>query len=174
MVNISINHFSTFFSRYKKDVERYTRILEDSANVERSRTYPSKVKIFYCNECSFQSKSKRYLRRHTIIHKEPTKLKMFKCNKCSYQSKWRADLNKHLPLHNESRKGKMLKSSKYIKLNLVRVEIFNVMNVPSNVRIRILLRGISWAIKIHQISKFCFVTTVATKPGIKETFVDMS
>ena len=51
------------------------------------------MKPFHCNQCKFQTRYKRSLNRHFIMHEN---IRPFPCPKCIYRARFRQDLEIHL------------------------------------------------------------------------------
>ncbi|KAJ8983730.1 hypothetical protein NQ317_009166 [Molorchus minor] len=66
------------------------------SNKKRER---KKLKIFKCNVCELEMRSKSSLQRHSLIHRNISELEMYKCGTCQYQTTQKRYLEQHSMVH---------------------------------------------------------------------------
>ncbi|KAG5899112.1 hypothetical protein JTB14_021615 [Gonioctena quinquepunctata] len=75
-----------FQTAYKKSIQGHSRIHSDIVHT--------------CDKCSFQTKSKEYLRVHNLrVHADSPDTKIFSCDKCAYENNFKVNFIKHQRIH---------------------------------------------------------------------------
>ncbi|KAG5871881.1 hypothetical protein JTB14_033115 [Gonioctena quinquepunctata] len=79
---------------------------ENSIKKENGRLHNISIKkvdrIWNCDQCSFSSRTKYGLERHTVVHLDPTGEKLYKCQKCPLQTNQKYYFKNHVRIvHSE-------------------------------------------------------------------------
>ncbi|XP_046336984.2 zinc finger protein Xfin-like isoform X2 [Haliotis rufescens] len=79
----------------------------------------SSPQIFRCPACTFTTKWKSEMERHSHMHKEE---KAYQCRKCDYQTYWRGDIGRHIFRHHADLMPKDTKDVNIKEFMIVRPE----------------------------------------------------
>ncbi|KAJ8957858.1 hypothetical protein NQ318_001854 [Aromia moschata] len=97
-------------------VEKHTAIkksISDAAdaltlkNLLADHKFPTKVPVYKCEKCQFETKHKNSMKKHTFTHQEPSEAILYHCDKCDFKTKHKDSLKLHLDLHQEPSKVSM-------------------------------------------------------------------
>ena len=86
-----------------------------TSSLQYARNFESRDKLYYCNECPYQSPIKANLERHLHIH---TGEKPFACPLCDYRSYEKPKVKRHMQIHKWS-------DSFFLWVNLLCVSFWN-------------------------------------------------